>query len=167
MCVCDSLPVVSVVRHRVGQPARLVVQSVELWNQTHSDGSPHTGVHDGHLHSQKSNSSSTSSRVKQREVCVLAETHHTHTHTRARYSHCEGVLGLQCEQLYRVYQGVDQRLPSGTDRKIKCLTETDLLRVRGRTDLRERDGLGQQGTARRAELTSARTLSEIPQDCQG
>lgn len=44
-----SLAVIGVVGYRVRQPARLLVQLVELRHQTHRNSSPHSRVHDGHL----------------------------------------------------------------------------------------------------------------------
>lgn len=46
----DLLAVVSVISYRVWQPARLVVQPVELRHQAHSNGPSHSCVHYGHLH---------------------------------------------------------------------------------------------------------------------
>lgn len=41
----NSLAVIGVVGHGVRQPPRLVVQAVILWHEAHSNGAPHTAVH--------------------------------------------------------------------------------------------------------------------------
>lgn len=45
----NSLAIISMVGHRVRQPARLVIQAIVLRDQSHSNGAPDPTVHNRHL----------------------------------------------------------------------------------------------------------------------
>lgn len=44
--VSHILAIISMIRHRVREPARLVVQLVELRHQANSNHPPHSGIND-------------------------------------------------------------------------------------------------------------------------